>query len=305
MKILMFSPNDPASMAIAFTKAINRYTNHLCRSITTTEKYSCEFEKDLHIPDVTDFDEIEQLLKESDIYHFHTIFTEDVPLGPLKITDYIKGKKVVSHFHGHPKIRKSPTEYRIKCREQNRKVLVSTPDLKLFFPESTWLPNIVDIYSDILMPSDEKHEEFTVSQAITNYALKDTEILIMAAKKAGVQLDLIMNVSHRNSLERKRKSQLCFDHLCGFYGLSSLESFSQGVPVIANLSDWVQVNIKEFAETEDLPWLNCKNAEEVENEIHWLKGSYLEEGKRGRNFMESHWNPEKVVSRLIKFYETL
>ena len=301
MRILMFSPNDPAGMAVAFTKAINKYTDHSCRSITTLEKYSCGFEKDLYVPDITNFDEIESLLKESDIYHFHTIFTEDIPLGPLKITDYMVGKKIICHFHGHPLVRNSPDKYRLMCRKLKRKILVSTPDLRLLFPDSFWLPNIVDINNPLYMPSDEKHEDFTVVQAITNIALKDTEVLIQAAIKADVKLDLIMNVTLRDCLERKRKAHICFDHLRGFYGLSSLESLSQGVPVIANLSDWVEVNIKEFAETEELPWINTTP--------YHLEGVLLSlEMNRiwsCRDFMVNHWSDKKVVDRLIKFYETL
>ena len=308
MNIVMFAPNDPAGMSIAFTKAINRYTSHSCRTITTKEKYSCGFDKDLHAPDMMIFDEIQELLNEADIFHFHTTFTEDTSIGPYRAGDYIKGKKITHHFHGHPLVRKTPDKYRIRCMELKRKILVSTPDLRLFFPDSYWMPNIVDINDWLYMPSDEKHEEFTVSQAITNIALKDTELLIQAAIKAGVELDLIMNVSHSDCLRRKQKSQVCFDHLRGFYGLSSLESLSQGVPVIANLSEWVERNIKVFAETEDLPWIKCSDA----NEIYFVLFHFVTGGEdirpyceHSRKFMENHWNPKKVVERLIKFYEGL
>jgi len=309
----MFSPNDPAGMAAAFSRAINKHTNHSSRSITTLEKYSCGFEKDLHIPDIEKLSvdiyeerirEIEELFQKADILHLHTIITDESEIGPFKIKDFVKGKKVVRHVHGHPLVRSNPDKYRIECQKLKRKVLVSTPDLRLFFPESFWLPNIVDVNDPLYMPPDEKHEDFTVVQAITNIALKDTEVLIQAAIKADVKLDLIMNVSLRECLERKKKAHVCFDHLRGFYGLSSLESLSQGVPVIANLSDWVKVNIKEFAETEDLPWINCKNVEEISS-VFQDRHFFNAIGKASRNFMVNHWSDKKVVDRLIKFYETL
>ena len=64
MNILMITANDPAGMGIAFTNAINRYTEHTCRLITTAEMYGLDFEKDIHLPDIhdDDFGEVEHLL---------------------------------------------------------------------------------------------------------------------------------------------------------------------------------------------------------------------------------------------------
>ena len=45
MNILMITANDPAGMGIAFTNAVNRYTEHTCRLITTTEMYGLDFEE--------------------------------------------------------------------------------------------------------------------------------------------------------------------------------------------------------------------------------------------------------------------
>ena len=96
MNILMITDNDPAGMGIAFTNAINRYTEHRCRLISTAEKYGFDYETDIHLPDIKDdnFDEVEALLKEADIIHFHLLRDENSHLGPLVIKDYIKGKKI-------------------------------------------------------------------------------------------------------------------------------------------------------------------------------------------------------------------
>jgi len=54
MRIVMISQNDPAGTGIAFTKAINRHTHHSCRLITTEIRYNFGFEKDLHLPNLTE-----------------------------------------------------------------------------------------------------------------------------------------------------------------------------------------------------------------------------------------------------------
>lgn len=52
----MITENDPAGMGIAFANAINRYTEHTCRLITTAEKYGFAYEMDIHLPDIEDDD---------------------------------------------------------------------------------------------------------------------------------------------------------------------------------------------------------------------------------------------------------
>ena len=99
----MIAINDPAGTAIAFTKAINKYTDHNCRLITKESRYNHLFEKDLHLPwlDNDGWNEVEQLLKDSDIFHFHMTADESIELGPFRPVDYLKGKIIVHHHHGH------------------------------------------------------------------------------------------------------------------------------------------------------------------------------------------------------------
>lgn len=317
MKILMLTETDPAGCAIQFSKAINKYTEHTCRLITTAEKYCFNFEKDIHVPDISVYDfglthtkwyEIEDILKQTDIFHFHTLSDESMEISPYKAKDFIKGKKIVHHHHGHPDFRANPDKYRLKYQKLKRKVLVSTPDLLFGMPEATWQPNCVPVNDPLYMPTEERHEEFTVGHSPTRLALKNTAELIEAANRAGVNVDIIMNTPHKEALRRKQKCHVIFDHLQGYYGVSSLEGLSMGKPVIANLSDWVSNNIKAFVETENLPWIKCSDVESVFYPLSDFKAGtepirpYRE---ASRKFMVNHWSDKKVVNRLIKFYEGL
>lgn len=310
MRILMLSETDPAGMGIAFTNAINQHTEHSCRLITLAEKYCFGFEKDIHWPDI-DFNGggiIREVFEEADIITFHILADENMKIGPFKVKDYIKGKPIVHWHHGSPDFRANPGKYRAKYQELKRKVLVSTPDLLLGLPSAYWMPNLVPIMDPLYMPTEERYEEFTVGHSPTRLALKNTAELIEAANKAGVNVDIIMNTSHVECLRRKQKCHMIFDHLQGYYGVASLEGLSMGKPVIANLSDWVSVNIKEFAETEDLPWLGAGDASMVQGclgAISYPEYPLKEKGEASRNFMVNHWSDKKVVDRLIKFYETL
>ena len=132
MNILMITINDPAGTAIAFTNAINRYTEHTCRLITKELRYNFMFDKDLHIPWLKrdGWDEVEHLLVESDIFHFHMTADEHLELGPFKVRDYVPGKRIVHHHHGHPDFRGNPSKFMDKYQSlKRRNLIVSTPDL--------------------------------------------------------------------------------------------------------------------------------------------------------------------------------
>jgi hypothetical protein len=161
MRILMIAINDPAGTAIEFTKAINRYTGHTCRLITKEIRYNFMFEKDLHLPwlDSEGWEEVEDLLRNSDVFHFHMTADEYIELGVFKPVDFLKGKMIVHHHHGHPDFRGNTQKYREKYKHLGRQnLLVSTPDLLKLLPEAIWLPNLVPIHDPLYMPVEDKPE---------------------------------------------------------------------------------------------------------------------------------------------------
>ncbi len=319
MNILMITANDPAGMGIAFTNAINRYTEHSCRLITTAEKYGFGYEADLHLPDIHDDDyaEVEQLLKDADIIHFHVLTDENDSLGPLLIRDFIKGKKILHHHHGHPHFRANPAHYREKYIRHKRKVLVSTPDLLKLVPEASWLPNLVPLDDPLLQPQPPKvGGKVVIGQAPTRKDLKNTSELIEVVAELqkenptsnAISLKIIELLPHRQCLVEKKDCDIIFDHMQGYYGVSSLESLSQGKPVIAGLEDWSIKQIVKFCKTENLPWIIARSQSELFRKLHHLiadPGYRKESGDYSRKFMEQHWNEELVLQKLTKTYGSL
>jgi glycosyltransferase involved in cell wall biosynthesis len=318
MNILMITDNDPAGMGIAFTNAINRFSEHSCRLITTAEKYGFDYEKDIHIPDIKDdeFGEVEQLLKDVDIIHFHVLRDENSNLGPLVIRDYIKGKKIIHHHHGHPHFRANPDYYREKHLRLKRKVLVSTPDLLKLVPEASWLPNLVPLENPLLKPQPcEVNGKVVIGQAPTRKELKNTKELVaivteLQCRKTSpaLELKIFERLRHKQCLGEKNKCHIIFDHMQGYYGVSSLESLSQGKPVIAGLDAWNELNIKEFTGCEELPWVLARNGVELEARLKALvsKAEFRDRiGQRSRTFMENHWTEQYVLELLFKAYGSL
>ncbi|MBU1169628.1 MAG: glycosyltransferase family 1 protein [Proteobacteria bacterium] len=313
----MLTENDPAGMGIAFTHAINRYTDHRCRLVSCQERYGINFEKDIYAPDIKDdngFQTLDGILKDADIFHFHILSDETMSFGSLRVKDYIKGKKIIHHHHGHPEFRANPDSFCAKYRDLGRKMLVSTPDLHRMAPESTWIPNIVPLDHPLFMPAQTRRNgKVKICQAPTRKDLKNTDDFIHVTDRLKLRLPQIERViieqtQYQDCLNEKKTCHIHFDHMQGYYGVSSLESLSQGKPVIAGLDDWNTKYIKRFTGRDSLPWCIAKNREELEKTIENLvMDPYLcdDLGKQSRDFMVNVWNEKRVLDILFQVYSTL
>lgn len=318
MNILMLTANDPAGMGIAFCRAINRHTSHTCRLITTETRYNFEFEKDIHIPDWGDrsYEEIEALLNNADILHFHILSDESMKIGPLGVQDYIHGKRILHHHHGHPFFKENPHLYREKYKRLQRKAIVSTPDLLMLLPEAQWIPNLVPIHDPLYLPlrKEEIADGFVkVGHSPTRRDLKKTDLFERVMDRTmqrhpGVEKVIISNTLHQRCLELKKACDIFFDQLGPSYGVSSLEALSQGLPTLARLDDQNLEEIRRFTGTPTLPWVNVKDEDELERGIEGMvvdRELRKERGSASRQFMENHWREEQILERLIGVYESL
>jgi glycosyltransferase involved in cell wall biosynthesis len=317
MNILMIAINDPAGTAIAFTKAINRYTEHTCRLITKEIRYNFMYDKDLHLPWLDDngWCEVEHLLKDSDVYHFHMLADENLELGPLSIGDYIKGKQIVHHHHGHADFRSNPEKYRHKYKDLGRgNLLVSTPDLLMFLPEAKWQPNLVPIDDALYRPVDlDDTGPLRICQAPTRKDLKNTDDFIRVTQElreryTALEPVCIEGKKHTQCLGIKQSCHIRFEKMQGYFGVSSLESLSQGKPVIAGLDDWNIQYIKEFTGADELPWVIARNADELKKElIELIADRALRSAikKKARLFIEKNWSERQALTVLMDVYRGL
>ncbi|MEW5772164.1 MAG: glycosyltransferase family 1 protein [Thermodesulfobacteriota bacterium] len=317
MRILMIGINDPAGTAMLFKRALESHTGHSCRVATLETRYSHAWEKDLHVPDLdaSGLEELEDLLRRSDVLHFHMTADEHLQLGPFRPADYLAGKALVHHHHGHPDFRGNPEKYQDKYRRLGRKnLLVSTPDLLKKLPAARWQPNLVMVNEPRYTPPARTDADWAgplrLAHSPTRRDLKNTDELLALAQRMGeaMRLDLIDDAPHAECLRRKKAAHACFDHMQGYYGMSSLEALSLGLATIAGLDDWCAGHIREFAGVDDLPWLVARDGDELERTLGDLaRDPALRRatGEAGRRFMLERWSDEKVAQRLDGFYRTL
>jgi hypothetical protein len=324
MNILMIAVNDPAGTGIAFCKAVRRLGRHECRIVTLETRYTHSWEKDLHVPDLigpggdaAGLAELERLLKNSDVFHFHMTADEHLRLGPFLPADHLPGKAVVHHEHGHHDFRSDPERFREKYRGLGRRhLLVSTPDLVRMMPEARWQPNLVHEQEPLFMPSSRPWKgPLAVAHSPTRKDLKNTDDLLavadaLARAGAPLALDLIDDVPHHECLARKREAHVLFDHMQGYYGVSSLEGLSQGLAVIAGLDAWSLRHASEFAGVAEaeLPWVLAHGREDLAQVLRALAADLdrcRELGAASRRFMETCWSEAKVAGRLCDFWDAL
>jgi len=317
MRILMIGINDPAGTAALFRRALETHTEHACRVVTLETRYTHAWEKDLHVPDLdaAGLEELEVLLRTSDVLHFHMTADENLRLGPFLPADFLAGKALVHHHHGHPDFRGNPEKYQEKYRRLGRKnLLVSTPDLLRKLPEARWQPNLVAVNEPRYTPGprDDAFWEgpLRLTHSPTRRDLKNTDELLAIAQRLGpaLALDLIDDVAHAECLRRKSAAHACFDHMQGYYGMSSLEALSLGLATIAGLDDWCAEQVREFAGTADLPWIPARTGQELERVLRALAADPAlrrQAGETGRRFMLDRWSDAKVAARLDAFYAHL
>jgi hypothetical protein len=313
MNIVMITTNDPAGTGIAFAQALNRHTPHRCRLVTTEIRYNFLYEKDLHVPWLSRFDELERVLAEADAFHFHMAADEHLQLGPYRPRDF-GCKKMVHHHHGEPAFRADPRRFAERELALGRRAIVCTPDLWKSYPEAEWVPNLVPLDDPDYRPRGEYNHryEIFVGHSPTRKELKNTaEFREVAARLAlrnpRLRLRIIENTPHRECLRLKKGCDVFFDHMQGYYGVSSLEALSQGVPTVAGLDEWNLRCVREFA-GEEPPWVLARTPAELECRIEGLAADldYREFiGRSSRSWMERCWTEAKVARRLARVYESL
>jgi hypothetical protein len=94
----------------------------------------------------------------------------------------------------------------------------------------------------------------------------------------------------------------------GYYGVSSLESLSQGKPVIAGLDEWNMSHIREFTGRDHIPWRIARNIGELKERLTELISDEVlrrHVGHESREFMVNCWNEKRALDILFEVYRTL
>jgi len=306
MLILNITSTDPAGSVMNLVKAVNRYTKHKARLITTHRILKFDFDYDIwQVKD--DLNEVEYLLNNADVFHLHKIDEDYILYDRFLVKDFTKGKPIFYHHHGNKIFRDNPEHFRWKYKMKNAKVFVSTPDLLRLIPEAKYLPNCVPINDVRYLPRGRvKKEKVVVGHCPTNRELKNTELFIDTIVKLKEKYDIegvvIEDKTLKETLELKRLCHIGFDHLGGYYGLSALEFLSMGIPTVSGLDELNKTQIREFFGCSEIPFV-IANKDNLYKTIETLikdAGMREEIGIKSRKFMERYWTEKYIANKYIE-----
>lgn len=209
-------------------------------------------------------------------------------------------RPLVLHHHG--------TEYRNKreaidaaCRSVGAVQVASTLDL-LGSPGVAWLPVVVDV--DSLAALRSQGHGVRVAHSPTDPALKGTDALRAAMRGLPAELDVIEGVPWAECLARKGLADVFVDQLDLGYGLSAVEAWAMGIPVVAGVTE-PAVRARMVETFGDLPFVEA-TADTLPDVLAWLVDDATARrdwGERGRAHVERFHSQRAVVDRLEPIYQ--
>ena len=91
----------------------------------------------------------------------------------------------------------------------------------------------------------------------------------------------------------------------GYFGVSSLEALSQGVPTLAGLDAWNVEQVGYFTGTSELPWVLVRDPAQLREALIELSADVerrTELGRDSRAWMERYWSEAAIADRLSAVY---
>jgi glycosyltransferase involved in cell wall biosynthesis len=239
-------------------------------------------------------------LDEFDVYHLESgvgFYRDARFLREMKR----RGKRIVSYYLGTdlrergyiPAVR-AISDLDLTCEWDH---LALDPDLTYFF---------IPFDPDRWEWREPDTHRLRIIHAPRNRWIKGTDVLLAAVerarRRADLEIDLVENVTHRESMARKRRANLLVDqvgdHGATGYGMNSLEALAMGVPCMTSM-------LPDYAEfLGDHPFL-LTTVETIEDQLVELArnpSTLAGRSRAGREWVERTHGADAIVERIYAIY---
>jgi hypothetical protein len=314
--IVQVSKTNCAGAIWRIHDAINRYTDHTCRTITGSNTTNGRrFPHDVLLSQVH---EVKHLLSKADVVHFHNwIDYESAEMANYK--HQLEGKNIVLQYHTEPSLLQRQFKRDVVNRDDITTLVIAQKHLR-FYPKSIPVPNMVDIWDKALLPVERKNPKLKVIYTpsdLKSYATygntccgKGYPQVMPVLKKlqaAGlIDYTVVTDKTWEELMPIKQWADVCIDEcVTGGYHLCSLEALSQGLVTIAWLDEQTKQAIHRIIGKEtELPWVNTKQSELEATLMNLAKNPDLvaKHKKASRRWMEEFWNPVNLVHHFLNAY---
>jgi SAM-dependent methyltransferase len=322
MRIVHLALTPVAGSPWNITQATNAYTNITARLITyDPESYGGRtFQNDLDWR--VDKKNALAVLKEADIVHLHQWFRPIDWFG-AEVAKICESKILVRQFHSAPELFTGGDDLIMEAIDKDPiPQLVMAQYQERFYPRARIVPNIIPINSRNYLPvkvrpkntppvvawSPSSRNSLFSSRWETKGYCETLNILRRLEDKGVCRLDLIENLPHEESLNRKKMADLVFDEVVtGSCHTSGLEGLSLGKPVMGWLDERTQQVLRHITGANSLPWINV-HLEDVEKTLHVLlkdKKTLNELGAESRVWMCEWYDDRILIKQYAQVYEDL
>ncbi|MCH9030891.1 MAG: glycosyltransferase [candidate division Zixibacteria bacterium] len=292
-RILWIGAMDPCGNAAMNARAINRYTEHLCRVVTFRD--SRGFDKDITLRRIglsgqeeandtllpSEEERLRDLAERADVLVFSACTYSKMSLATTRSddTDHLfwgqldwreytqrKDKECVAFFFGSTATRKNADWYwNYYHNEKKWKIMTGQIDLKRRWPDARHVPTWLDIDAPRYSRTIERigdTEKTLVAQTPTDPVIKNSFELEQAVRRlmpeySNLSLVIKSGLSYEQALALKRKAHIGLDQMQvndGYYCMGSLENSALGLANMVHLDKDAIRMISESLGTDQLPW---------------------------------------------------
>jgi hypothetical protein len=270
-------------------------------------------------------DEVVELARNADVLHLHNfIDLQTADFAPIDLAAmWREGKPMVRHFHSTPQnVARTmrSTEAAVQACPIPKLVIAQYPER--YYPTARVVPNVVFAPSGVCRrrPSSKAvrigyaPSRFNPARAARwdTKGYPETCRMLRRLQASGrrahvaLEVDLIEQVAHSESLRRKAECDLFIDDLVtGSYHLNTLESLVLGVPCMTYLDGRTQRTLTAMTGRIDFPVINVglENAHDVLLQICRDPERLQALGAHSRAWMKAHWQAEAVADTFLDIYQ--
>lgn len=319
IRVLHISENPIAGAPIRLVKCLNKYHPDLqCRLITASANNGGRvFDYDLLVQD-KDETMIKAALNTCDIVHFHNFYKDQALF-----------KKWPSFFNTiakKPKIWQVHTQRECPFVDLNgfakspnfaRKLVVAQYHTRQY-PECTPVPNIIDIWDPRYLPIQENNNErATFVYTPSNINLKGwdnkghsfTRPILNQLYAEGYQIKIMIDMPHAETMALRKCFDIGIDQVAvPSYHLCSLENASVGLINVVNMDESCTKALLDVSGATKHPFVLAKEGTLIQvlrAEAARPKEERFNRQRASREWMETYWNPRKLVEQYYSVYRSL
>lgn len=248
IRVLILSNfDDNGGVGWGIKQAFDKYApdEYQVRSVTRSRNFA-QIPSDVYWPQGNETvpQEVADLFEKADVIHMMDRFE---PASHFK--GYARKARV---FHAHGTVFRQHHEAQVaRCRREGVVMVAAIHDLLKLAPDDlTWLPNPCDVeYMQGLRAAHyQPGDKVRVCQTPTSLEANGT--IPFMEGMVGIpdaELLLIRNLPWTQCMERKARADVVFDSFnCG-YGISTIEAWGMGIPVIHGSEDvWMEDKVREL-----------------------------------------------------------